>query len=135
MVFRRHRVEAIETAVLSQDSWRAFTIWGAGRDGREFFKALTPETICGSMPSAAIITHDKIDWVDPAADPYEQGYAFDAQLEVPRQDGCAIVCSCRLCSAAASRHDRRQPLAIAAATPEGAHARVEAKEQEELEAE
>lgn len=40
----RHRVEAIETAVLSQDSWRAFTIWGAGRDGREFFKALTPET-------------------------------------------------------------------------------------------
>ena len=45
----RHRVEAIEAAVLSPkardgDGWRSFTIWGAGRDGREFFKALTPAT-------------------------------------------------------------------------------------------
>ena len=38
----RHRVEAIEAAVLS--GWPSFSIWGAGRDGREFFKALRPET-------------------------------------------------------------------------------------------
>ena len=37
----RHRAAAIERAVLSH--WDAFTIWGAGRDGRDFFKALTPE--------------------------------------------------------------------------------------------
>lgn len=37
----RHRAAAIEEAVLA--SWDRFTIWGAGNDGREFFKTLTPE--------------------------------------------------------------------------------------------
>ena len=36
----RHRVEAIEAAVLCH--WPVFTIWGAGRDGRAFFKSLSP---------------------------------------------------------------------------------------------
>ena len=35
-----HRAAAIEKAVLS--GWTHFTIWGCGRDGREFFKALSP---------------------------------------------------------------------------------------------
>ena len=30
----------MEATVLAQ--WPEFTIWGAGRDGREFFKALSP---------------------------------------------------------------------------------------------
>ena len=34
-----HRVAAIERAVLTR--WPHFTIWGAGRDGRDFFKALS----------------------------------------------------------------------------------------------
>lgn len=38
----RHRAAAIEASVLRD--WPSFTIWGAGRDGREFFKALAPET-------------------------------------------------------------------------------------------
>ena len=38
----RHRAAAIERAILSQ--WPTFTIWGAGRDGRDFYKALTPGT-------------------------------------------------------------------------------------------
>jgi hypothetical protein len=33
-------VKAIEHSVLCR--WRSFTIWGAGRDGRDFFKALSP---------------------------------------------------------------------------------------------
>lgn len=36
----RHRAAALERAVLSR--WDRFTIWGAGRDGRDFFKALSP---------------------------------------------------------------------------------------------
>ena len=35
----RHRALAIEEAVLA--GWESFTIWGAGRDGRAFFKALS----------------------------------------------------------------------------------------------
>ena len=35
----RHRAEAIEAAVLCH--WPRFTIWGAGRDGRDFFKSLS----------------------------------------------------------------------------------------------
>ena len=38
----RHRAAAIEAAVLAR--WPRFTIWGAGRDGRELFKALSPES-------------------------------------------------------------------------------------------
>ena len=41
-VVHRHRVAAIEAQVLAH--WPRFTIWGAGRDGRAFFKALAPET-------------------------------------------------------------------------------------------
>jgi hypothetical protein len=37
-----HRAAALEAAVLS--GWEAFAIWGAGRDGRDLFKALQPET-------------------------------------------------------------------------------------------
>uniref|UniRef100_A0A7S2N8V8 Uncharacterized protein n=1 Tax=Haptolina brevifila TaxID=156173 RepID=A0A7S2N8V8_9EUKA len=40
----RHRASAIESAVLSTPPWRSFTIWGAGRDGRAFFKTLSPAT-------------------------------------------------------------------------------------------
>ena len=36
----RHRAEAIEAAVLQ--GWSHFTIWGAGRDGRDFFKSISP---------------------------------------------------------------------------------------------
>ena len=40
----------------------------------------------GSMPSAALITQDKLSWVDLATDPYEQGYTFDAPLsEAPAE--------------------------------------------------
>ncbi|KAL1520556.1 hypothetical protein AB1Y20_022132 [Prymnesium parvum] len=35
----RHRAEAIERSVLG--GWPRFTIWGAGRDGRDFFKCLS----------------------------------------------------------------------------------------------
>lgn len=35
-----HRVSAIEVAIL--EHWPHFSIWGAGRDGRDFFKALQP---------------------------------------------------------------------------------------------
>ena len=38
----RHRAAALERAVLA--GWPRFTIWGAGRDGRELFKALSEET-------------------------------------------------------------------------------------------
>ena len=38
---QRHRVAAMEEAVISK--WGSFTIWGAGRDGRDFFKALSPD--------------------------------------------------------------------------------------------
>ena len=38
----RHRVGALEAALLEGASgWPSFTIWGAGRDGRDFFKALS----------------------------------------------------------------------------------------------
>jgi len=45
----------------------------------------------GKMPSAAIITQDKIDWVDLAADPYEQGYAFDVQLDKAPAEALALL--------------------------------------------
>ena len=38
----RHRAEAIDRAVLTR--WPSFTIWGAGRDGRDFFKALSTDS-------------------------------------------------------------------------------------------
>uniref|UniRef100_A0A7S4EW01 Glycosyltransferase 2-like domain-containing protein n=1 Tax=Chrysotila carterae TaxID=13221 RepID=A0A7S4EW01_CHRCT len=37
----RHRAAALERAVLG--GWQTFSIWGAGRDGRALFKALSPE--------------------------------------------------------------------------------------------
>ena len=37
----RHRAAAIERAILND--WPTFTIWGAGRDGRDFFKALSED--------------------------------------------------------------------------------------------
>jgi len=40
----RHRTAALEAAVLSaHPSWARFTIWGAGRDGRDFFKAMSED--------------------------------------------------------------------------------------------
>mmetsp|Transcript_13243 Transcript_13243/g.21567 ORF Transcript_13243/g.21567 Transcript_13243/m.21567 type:complete len:406 (+) Transcript_13243:1108-2325(+) len=36
------KAKAIERDVLSK--WDSFTIWGAGRDGKDFFKMLSPET-------------------------------------------------------------------------------------------
>lgn len=39
-IILRHCADAIEKAVLS--NWPSFTIWGAGRDGRNFFKCLSP---------------------------------------------------------------------------------------------
>ena len=51
-----HRVRAIEEQVLRR--WPSFSIWGAGRDGREFFKALRPETSPPHLPaSPCILTH------------------------------------------------------------------------------
>lgn len=40
-MIRRHRVRALEQGVLNE--WDRFTIWGAGRDGRNFFKALSDD--------------------------------------------------------------------------------------------
>lgn len=38
-----HRAAALETDVLlANPGWASFVIWGAGRDGRELFKALSP---------------------------------------------------------------------------------------------
>ena len=38
----RHRASALEMDILLQNpKFAQFTIWGAGRDGRQFFKALT----------------------------------------------------------------------------------------------
>mmetsp|Transcript_26839 Transcript_26839/g.61887 ORF Transcript_26839/g.61887 Transcript_26839/m.61887 type:complete len:625 (+) Transcript_26839:407-2281(+) len=36
------RVAAFERRVLTLPSWEAFTVWGAGRDGRQFVSALSP---------------------------------------------------------------------------------------------
>jgi glycosyltransferase involved in cell wall biosynthesis len=36
------RVAAMEKSVLQQDRWQQFLIWGAGRDGKDFVKALSP---------------------------------------------------------------------------------------------
>ena len=39
----QHRAAAFESDVLMADPrWARFTVWGAGRDGRDFFKALSP---------------------------------------------------------------------------------------------
>jgi hypothetical protein len=40
----QHRVASFEKRVLSLPEWEKFTIWGAGRDGKTFFKALMPAT-------------------------------------------------------------------------------------------
>ena len=39
-LIQQHRVAGLEAAILAH--WPSFTIWGAGRDGRDFFKALSP---------------------------------------------------------------------------------------------
>ena len=39
----RLRLRAFERRILRQPRWQKFTIWGAGRDGRNFFAELQPE--------------------------------------------------------------------------------------------
>ena len=69
----RIRAAAFERRVLSSPSWRdpGFTIWGAGRDGREFFKALRPETrsrvaaFCDVDPSKVGTPYQYFEWSVP----------------------------------------------------------------------
>jgi len=42
-VLLQHRVRHLEATVLSQPYWQQFTIWGAGKLGRQLFGALSPE--------------------------------------------------------------------------------------------
>ena len=64
-----HRVRAIEEEVLQR--WPSFSIWGAGRDGREFFKALRPETrsrvtaFCDVDPSKVGTPYQYFEWSVP----------------------------------------------------------------------
>lgn len=38
----RYKAEAFEEQVLCDPKWHSFMIWSAGRDGKEFYKSLSP---------------------------------------------------------------------------------------------
>ena len=64
-----HRVRAIEEQILR--GWPSFSIWGAGRDGREFFKALRPEmrsrvtAFCDVDPNKVGTPYQYFEWFVP----------------------------------------------------------------------
>lgn len=40
---QRVRIEYLQRMLLSQDKWKEFTIWGAGKDGKKFLGMLQEE--------------------------------------------------------------------------------------------
>ena len=87
----RHRVEAIESTVLA--GWPAFCIWGAGRDGREFFKALRPETrsrvtaFCDVDPAKVGSVYQFFEWHVPILHFREAQPPFVTCVALDRTDG------------------------------------------------
>ena len=87
----RHRVAALAEAVLSR--WGAFSIWGAGRDGRDFFKALPPKLrgrvreFCDVDPDKVGTTYQYYEWEVPVVHFRDVRPPFITCVALDRTDG------------------------------------------------
>ena len=90
-VLLRHRVRALEDAVLAR--WPRFSIWGAGRDGRDFFKALQPElrgrvvAFCDVDPAKVGGVYQYFEWSVPVVHFRDVRPPFVTCVALDRTDG------------------------------------------------